>query len=384
MTNSSRARVPSYRRHKATGQAVVTLSGRDIYLGAWRSKESRREYDRIIAEWMAAGRCLPSRDRADLTVAELAAAYKRFAKGYYLRDSKGQDSYDHVRRAMRMLGEAYGSTRAVDFGPLAFKAMRERIATPERSWGYVNKIDDVIRRAFKWGASQELVPVSVFHGLQVVTGLKRGHAACRETAPVRPVDDATIEATLPHVPPVVADMVRLQRLTGARPAEVCIVRPCDVNTAGDVWEYRPGSNKNTHRGRDRVIFIGPKAQDVLRPYLLRPAEAYCFVPVESEQKRNAERRDNRKTKITPSQAKRRRKRNRDRAPGDRYSTHSYARAISRGVDVCNAQRQDEAKKQHRKAELLEHCACDTPQLPKSANASGSKGPRSSLAMPRRM
>jgi hypothetical protein len=37
------SRIPSYRRHKASGQAVVTLAGRDIYLGAYGSAASKRE-----------------------------------------------------------------------------------------------------------------------------------------------------------------------------------------------------------------------------------------------------------------------------------------------------------------------------------------------------
>ena len=41
---------PKYRHHKASGQAVVTLNGRDRYLGKWRSKESRVAYERIIGE----------------------------------------------------------------------------------------------------------------------------------------------------------------------------------------------------------------------------------------------------------------------------------------------------------------------------------------------
>jgi hypothetical protein len=66
-----RSRVPSYRRHKPTGQAVVTLNGRDIYLGKFNSTVSRAEYDRLIGEWLAAGRCLP-RPETGLTIAELA------------------------------------------------------------------------------------------------------------------------------------------------------------------------------------------------------------------------------------------------------------------------------------------------------------------------
>ena len=39
---------PTYRLHKATGQAVVTLGGRDIYLGRHGTPESQAEYDRIL------------------------------------------------------------------------------------------------------------------------------------------------------------------------------------------------------------------------------------------------------------------------------------------------------------------------------------------------
>ena len=46
---------PKYRRHKASGQAVVTIEGRDHYLGPWRTKASTIEYDRLIGEWLTYG-----------------------------------------------------------------------------------------------------------------------------------------------------------------------------------------------------------------------------------------------------------------------------------------------------------------------------------------
>jgi integrase len=127
-------------------------------------------------------------------------------------------------------------------------------------------------------------------------------------------------------------MVRLQRLTGMRPGEVCIVRPCDVDRSGDVWSYRPESHKTEHHDRERVIYLGPRAQSILTPYLLRPADAYCFSPAASEDARHCERREQRKTKVQPSQAKRRRKRHPKIAPGDRYTTGSYGRAIDRACE----------------------------------------------------
>jgi hypothetical protein len=43
--------VPTYRLHKQSGQAIVTLSGQDYLLGKHRSPESRAEYARLLAEW---------------------------------------------------------------------------------------------------------------------------------------------------------------------------------------------------------------------------------------------------------------------------------------------------------------------------------------------
>ena len=41
--------------------------------------------------------------------------------------------------------------------------------------------------------------------------------------------------TLPYMSPIVADMVRVQRLIGARPAEVCSLTPGSFDRSGDVW-----------------------------------------------------------------------------------------------------------------------------------------------------
>src|SRR5208337_1672133 len=100
-------------------------------------------------------------------------------------------------------------------------------------------------------------PASVYHGLTAVEGLKKGRTTAREPAPIQPVDEALVEATLPHMPAIVADMVRFQRLTGCRPNEVFQLRPIDLDRSAEVWQYRPGSHKTEHHGRERVIFIGP-------------------------------------------------------------------------------------------------------------------------------
>jgi integrase len=212
------------------------------------------------------------------------------------------------------------------------------------SRGVINHRIGRIKRAFKWAVSEELVPPVVYQGLAAVEGLRKGRTTARDNAPIKPVDDQTIDETVPRLPSVVADMVRLQRLTGCRPAEICLMRPCDVDRSASTWRYTPASHKTDYLSRGRTISIGPKGQAILARYLLRSADAYCFSPAESEQKRNEQRRASHQSPMTPSQARRRRKRHPRRPPGDRYTTVTYRRAIHRAVAQVNRERKRDARR----------------------------------------
>ncbi len=67
-------------------------------------------------------------------------------------------------------------------------------------------------------------------------GLPRGRTGARETEPIGPVEDAVVEATLPHLSRRVRGLVEFQRLTGCRPGEACTVRRCDPDTGGAIWQ----------------------------------------------------------------------------------------------------------------------------------------------------
>ena len=327
MPRASIPRIPSPCRHKASGQAVVRLNGKDFYLGPYGSDRARVAYERLLGEWLANGR-QPFADHAvSLKVFELIAAYWPFAEAYYVKDGS-PTCLAAIGSALRFLNESYGEVAVADFGPLALKAIRQNMIAAGHSRGYINSNIDRIRRCFKWGVSEQLVPVAVYQALLAVAGLRKGKTTAREPEPVKPVPDAVVEATLPCLPPVVADMVRFQRAVGCRPGEVCSLRPCDVDRTNEVWEYRPDSHKTEHHGRERVVFIGPRAQAVLSPYLLRPAEAFCFCPAESEAARKAAMRAQRRTKVQPSQQNRAKSKRR-RPPRDRYTKDSYYRAIQR-------------------------------------------------------
>src|SRR4051794_36589555 len=117
-------RTPSYRLHRPTGQAVVTLNGRDLYLGKHGTPASRAEYDRVIAEWLANGRRAATA-ASDLAVNELILAYLRFADSYYRKNARPTKEPANIRLAVRPLLNLYGHSAARDFGPLALKAVRQ-------------------------------------------------------------------------------------------------------------------------------------------------------------------------------------------------------------------------------------------------------------------
>lgn len=326
-------RTPSYRLHRPSGQAVVTLNGRDVYLGVYGTQASRNEYDRVIGEWLTSGRTLrrSADGSSDITVAEIASGYVKFASTYYIKDGSPTSELHNVESAMRQLGRLYGRTLARDFGPLALKALREEMISEGRCRRQINIRVSRIVAAFKWASANELLPVTVYQALKTVPGLRAGRTEAVESEPVKPVPDAYVDAIQPHVSRQIWAMVQLQRLTGMRPGEVASMRTCDLNTQGNVWEYRPASHKTQHHGHAKVIFLGPRAQEVLRPWLKTDLQAFLFSPAEAVAEWQAIKRQNRKSKVQPSQVSRAVRTPRHK-PGDQYNSNAYRRAIQRACE----------------------------------------------------
>lgn len=281
--------VPKYRKHKQSGLAIVTFNGRDHLLGPHGTVVSKREYDRLVTEWLASGRSLSYGGATQsYAVIELVVDYLEFAKGYFGGGPRG--TYATMVRAVGPLKALYARLPAAEFGVVQFKAVRQSLLAKDLSRGHVNEIMRRVVAVFRWGAAEGRLPASVPQTLAIIPGLRKGCCSTRETSPVKPVDAAMVDATLQHLPPIVADMVRLQRLTGARPGEICNLRAGDVDrSTGEVWEARLAEHKTAHHGRDRTIYIGPLAQAVLRPYLLRATDAFCFSPAESIEQQRRER-----------------------------------------------------------------------------------------------
>lgn len=349
---------PKYGRHKASGQACVYVNGREVYLGKHGSPKSHERYREFVEKWLAEqAEAAPKQEAADaeealartinapnlrekrrsggvVTLDELIFVYRRHARGYYVKNGKVTREAELVEEVTGLLGAQHGKRSVEAFGPVDLDEFREWLID-EKDWARKNLNKQIVRLVgmFKWAVKKELCTPDAHLRLAALGGLKKGRTRARETPDVAPVDDVTLEKTLPALPEIVADMVRFQRLTGTRPEEVCAVRPCDLERVGEVWLYRPGGHKTEHHDRDRLVAVGPRAQELLAPYLQRDPEAYCFSAAESVRRaRLRQQALRRKNGYVLTKIKTREAAAKKRMPANRYEVSSYRVAIRR---ACN-------------------------------------------------
>ena len=324
--------------NKATGQGYVMLPdverggcnvrhyvGRLLDDGGAVVGATVERAARLVAEQRAGAVVVDA--PGQLTVAAVLAAFVAAQKVH-----ASTWELAHFDGAFAPVRTLYGPVPALEFGPKALQAVRERMIAS----GRLNRatLNDRVRRivaAFRWATAQELVPASVHQALACVGGTRRGRVAgLRESRKVKAVPDAHVDAVLPFVSAQVRAIVELMRLSGARCVEVVQLRPADVDTAREPWVFTPRKHKTEHHDKTRMIAFGPKARAILGPWLLRPADRFCFVPAEAEEARlqakNAAR-------VTPAGVGNERGTNRVaeplKKPGERYCTNAVRRAIER-------------------------------------------------------
>lgn len=361
--------LPKYRLHQASGHARTQIGGKEFWLGKFDSPESRRLYDELIAQWLQEGRPtnwrIESEDEtakpnSPITVNELVALYaEHLVRRWPAPEGRKEHREIANRRPIvRMVRLSYGDWSTADFGPAALQSIRERLVRAGAARTHINRQMGVVKQMFKWGVSRELVPPDRIHALASLEGLRRGELGAVESKPILPVSDELIDQTLPHCPHPVDKMVELQRLTGARPCEICLIRPSEIDRRGDVWVFRPKSHKNAHRGKLRSIAIGPKAQAILLPFLSRDEEACCFSPRQAMRDFHKQRVEQAKTHKNYTKVDTPR-----REPGDHYTTESYRRAIHRACQKAGAQQWSPNQLRHKVAtEVREQFGLDSAQV----------------------
>jgi integrase len=280
---------PKYRkkiRKTAAGKeyksAYVVISGKPIQLGKWNSKGSRQRYNEIIVEFLATGETQEKTPPSIQTITDLCISFIRERQNSLTNAETGEISTEFKadKRVIANFRKQYGNRLASSFGAKDFKAFRQEYIDDGLKFKTVNRYLARIIDLFKLAAENEQASASIWHTLKSVKTLKRGDAkASQHTAPV---SESDIEKTIPFMPTVVAAMVEVQLLTGMRPDEVRQLKPGEINRSGKVWIYQPAKHKNAWRGQQRLINVGPKAQAILSPYLLKSPGAFCFSPTKTK------------------------------------------------------------------------------------------------------
>ena len=284
-----------------------------------------------------------------MTVCEVLAHWCVHAKVAY--DQRSQEPAQ-FKFALRPLDRLWGDMPAEDFDADALRAVQMAMATG--SWMTEEEIEALrkrgrnvglcrctlnhrlsrIKTVWRWAESRKLVPKGSYAALLSLRGLGKKNPSVRHTVRKPAACVADVLAILPHVLPPVAAAIQVQLYTGARAGEAIIMRPCDVDRESlkvdgqPIWVYRPEWSKNDWRenATARAIPIGPKLQEVLKPFLdTTAAAAYLFNPrVAYEQWLTAN--------------NRRKKHAKKRFPGERYTVNSYNRAIAKGCRRAGVQR----------------------------------------------
>ncbi|MSU79967.1 MAG: site-specific integrase [Gemmataceae bacterium] len=358
-----RSTIPTYRKHSATGRAAVSFYRADgtrtevILPGKYGSKESKAEYERLLSQLRANGGRMPTDHRQDLSIDELVLKFMEHANSYYVDPVSKQPTTEVVacRDAFRPICRLYGNTSASEFGPVALQTLRTAMTTgswmtdeerarrekSKRHLGLARTTTNThigrVKLLFRWASANELIPASTYHGIQSVSGLRRGRSGARETEPVVPVDAETVDKIVHELPPITSDIVQLLLLTGARVGEICQLKTPDIDRTGPAWFATLDKHKTAHHGHTRTICFGPQAQLILNRYLKADPDAFLFSPAEQDRLIAEQKRAARKTPVQPSQQNRKKQKPKKK-PGEWFDHTTINNAIRRAAKRLGSER----------------------------------------------
>lgn len=297
--------------------ALAELKGRDLAVSiAWRMWES------------ATRKGLGAHDEC-MTLDDVCGLFLAHAETYYRRaDGSPTREAFNCELGLRPLRALHGSRPIDDIAYQDILAARDGLIELGLNRSTINQRVGIWKRFFAWALENRHCSAQTKSEVWAIGNLKRNRSTAPESEPVLPVSHRDVKRTLPYMTDSVRAMVLVQELCGARPSEICAMRPGDIEKRRAVWIYRPASHKTEHKGGCRVVVLGPRAQKVLASVLSRAAaNGYLFAPAQ----------------------------NAAHAPRDKWTTSHYGRAVRRAV---RAARRDGVDVQEWAPNQLRH-ACGT-------------------------
>ena len=155
---------PKYGLHKATGQAVVYINRKPIYLGLHGSAASKKEYFKVIGQ-LADDPAPPikrSKDGIPLATPIVEYIHDIARKGASEWKRTATDC------ATEVLLEKYGATDITDFGVAEFEQWRQSLidngsrqkyrAKKQLSAKWINEQANIVKRLLRWAVGRDLFP----------------------------------------------------------------------------------------------------------------------------------------------------------------------------------------------------------------------------------
>ena len=370
-----KAKAPARRFH-LSGNSVVTLCGRDIYLGPHDSPESIARYAVLIGIYQANGLALPDDfDPASLDVQAAILLGQLSPQVACTDQSKQPKLVRHITAAYRAhiavkfaespseiarltsicddIDKNDGDVPAAEYGPLRLQAQRQRWIDSGKARVYCNRLTNSIKRIWKYAVSQELIESSCWERLRSVESLRIGQTTAHEKDPIGPANIDHVRKTAAHLSPIVKAMMRVQIATGMRPSEVCRMRPCEIDRTGEVWVYRPKKHKTARKGKIKAVPLIGDAREAITDYLNRDPQAFCFSPRESMAWVRARRSSERVTPVGyGNRPGTNRKARPAKEPGECYDHGSYRQAIQRAAKAAKVAKWNPYQLRHLAATVI--------------------------------
>lgn len=324
-------RIPKLGWHKGQGRWYLTdpRTGKEVYLSRKTTrtdpppKQVQGRYRAWVEEFLTTKE--PAVVGRNPTVNELWLAYLLWCQSYYRKGGRQTSEVAVIRTACRVVARLFGETRVRQFGPVELERVRQemiRLGWVRRS---INKQINRVRGMFRWGVAHDHVPVEVLTRLRTVGPLKRGRTEAVEKRTRGAVSWEAIERALPFLAEPLPDLIRAHYLIGCRAAEIVAMRPGDIDRTGPCWLWIPEGAKTEHLDLVTRYWIGPQAQAILAPYLLRCGDGTVFQVG--------------------------RKKGNGRRSGA-YTTASYRRAVTRASERAKGERWTPHQLRHAKATLV--------------------------------
>ena len=270
-----------------------------------------------------------------VTVAELCGMWDAHCRDYY-RGPDGQPTSTATNAVLdvRMFRDLFANAAVAELTHADMLQLRDALVRSGVGRSTVNSRLWRVKFMIGWALDEALIPAAVKAELTQVQGVKRGRTSTPERRPVRPVDDATISATVEHMMPNTADMVLLHRVTGMRPCELCALRWSLIDTSRTPWVYRvpPEANKNSWRGEfgfPRVVCLGPKARAILDRH------RGCDVPFSPQSAMAEYLAERHAARVTPVYGQRRQDPHVRRVLGSSWTTDAYSKTIRAACERAN-------------------------------------------------